>query len=318
MKALMAVFWKELADDFTSKRFLILFPLVFLAAVSAAYVAAQGLKPVYGTEEEIELMRFVFLKVFTVSSGAMPSFREFVASLIPIVAIALGFDAINSEKSTGTMSRLISQPIYRDSLINGKFLAGMVTIAIMLTSMMLLISGLVLAVLGITPNSEEVIRLIGFIAVGTIYGSFWLGLAILFSIVLKRTATSALASIAIWVFFTFFMLTIASVIADRVVPLADAANSATIQMRHTDLELTIMRISPIGLFNEAGTVLLQPEIRTLGAIPTWIAVWMIDNPISLGQSLMVVWRHLVTLLALTAVCFAIAYIKFMREEIRST
>ena len=73
MKALMAVFWKELADDFTSRRFLILFPLVFLAAVSAAYVAAQGLKPVYGSEEEVEVIRFVFLKVFTVSSGALPS-----------------------------------------------------------------------------------------------------------------------------------------------------------------------------------------------------------------------------------------------------
>ena len=56
MKALMAVFWKELADDFTSRRFLILFPLVFLAAATAAYVAAQGLKPVYGSEEEVEVL----------------------------------------------------------------------------------------------------------------------------------------------------------------------------------------------------------------------------------------------------------------------
>ena len=53
MKALMAVFWKELADDFTSRRFLIIFPLVFMASVSAAYVAAQGLKPVFGSEEEV-------------------------------------------------------------------------------------------------------------------------------------------------------------------------------------------------------------------------------------------------------------------------
>ncbi|OGO23798.1 MAG: hypothetical protein A2144_09075 [Chloroflexi bacterium RBG_16_50_9] len=313
----MAVFWKELADDFTSRRLLILFPLVFLAAVSATYVASQGLRPTYG-EEEVETIRFVFLKLFTISSGALPSFSEFIASLIPIVGIALGFDAINSEKNTGTMSRILSQPIYRDSFINGKFLAGVATIAIMLTSMMLLISALALYRLGITPSSEEVIRLISFLVVSIIYSSFWLGLAILFSIFLQRSATSALASIAIWVFFAFFMLMFASLIADWLVPITGEENNATMLMRHTEVELMVMRVSPIGLFNEAGTVLLLPEIRTLGVIPMWISVWMIDNPVSLGQSLLIVWRHLVTLIALTAVCFAIAYIKFMHEEIRST
>lgn len=295
-----------------------MFPLVFMAVASAAYVAAQGLKPVYGGEEELEIIRFVFLKIFTISSGALPSFHEFIASLIPIVGIALGFDAINSEKNTGTMSRLLSQPIYRDALINGKFLAGVVTIAIMLASMILLISGLALNILGVVPSPEEVIRLIGFWVVGTIYGAFWLGLAILFSIFLQRTATSALASIAIWIFFAFFMLMIAAVISDWLVPIAEAGNNATILMRHTEVELMVMRASPIGLFNEAGLVLLQPEIRTVGVIPSWIEVWMLDNPISLGQSLLIVWRHLVTLIALTVICFAIGYIKFMREEIRST
>jgi ABC-2 type transport system permease protein len=318
MQALVAVFWKELADDFTSRRFLILFPLVFLAAASAAYVAAQGLKPVYGGEGEVQAVRFVFLKLFTISSGALPSFREFIASLIPIVGIALGFDAINSENNSGTMSRLVSQPIYRDSIINGKFLAGVVTITIMLTSMILLISALGIGILGVAPSSEEAIRLIGFLAVSVIYGSFWLGLAILFSIFMQRMATSALASIAIWVFFAFFMLMIASVIADWLVPITEASNNATVLMRHTDVELMVMRVSPIGLFNEAGAVLLLPEMRTLGEIPPWIEVWLLDNPVSLGQSLLIVWRHLVTLLALTVVCFAIAYIKFMREEIRST
>lgn len=32
----------------------------------------------------------------------------------------------------GTMSKLLSQPIFRDSVINGKFAAGMVIIAVMM------------------------------------------------------------------------------------------------------------------------------------------------------------------------------------------
>jgi ABC-2 type transport system permease protein len=234
------------------------------------------------------------------------------------VGIALGFDAINSEKNAGTMSRLLSQPIYRDSVINGKFLAGLVTIAIMLTSMMLIVSGIGINRLGIIPSSEEVVRLFGFLVMSIIYGAFWLGLAILFSILLQRTATSALASIAIWVFFTFFMLMIASVIADLVVPIPEEGSSATMLIQHTEVELMVMRVSPLGLFNEAATVLLRPEIRTLGVIPSWISCWMLDNPLSLSQSLLIVWRHVVALIALTVVCFAIAYVKFMRDEIRAT
>jgi ABC-2 type transport system permease protein len=46
----------------------------------------------------------------------------------------LGFDAINSERTGGTISRILSQPVYRDSVINGKFLAGVITIAIAITN----------------------------------------------------------------------------------------------------------------------------------------------------------------------------------------
>jgi ABC-2 type transport system permease protein len=315
MKAIAAVFWKEMADDFTSKRFLILFPLVLLATAASAYIAIQGLRPTYG--EEVRTVQFMFLKIFSYSNSALPSCLEFIASLIPIVGIALGFDAVNSEKNTGTVSLLLSQPIYRDSIVNGKFLAGAVTIAIMLTSMVIIIAALAINRTGVIPNPEDIIRLIVFLITSVIYGSFWLGMAILFSIFLQRTATSALASIAVWVFFSFFMMMFASIIADWLVPVTDP-NNAALLVRHSEVDLMVRRFSPIGLFNEAGTVLLLPEIRSLGFIPERIAVWMIANPLSLGQSLLIVCRHLAALVALTVGCFGISYIKFMREEIRST
>jgi ABC-2 type transport system permease protein len=45
---------------------------------------------------------------------------------------------------------------------------------------------------------------------------------------------------------------------------------------------------------------------------------LMPTPLPLSQSLMLVWPQLVGLVALTAICFAAAYIKFMGEEIRST
>ena len=41
------------------------------------------------------------------------------------MAIGLGFDAVNGEHNRRTLSRILSQPIYRDALLFGKFLAGL-------------------------------------------------------------------------------------------------------------------------------------------------------------------------------------------------
>ncbi len=147
---LLTVFKKELADHFSSYRFVILFALIAMVSLISTYMTGVSLR------EELEGIakpKLVFLMLFT--SGSI-SLDWFVAFLFPLIGIVLGFDSINREISTGTMSKLVSQPIFRDSIINGKFLAGITTIAIMLVSIVLVISGLGLRVLGVVPGIEEV------------------------------------------------------------------------------------------------------------------------------------------------------------------
>ncbi|GAH82381.1 unnamed protein product, partial [marine sediment metagenome] len=198
MTGLITVFWKELSDNFASWRFIILFALVLLAGVSAIYVAAENIREAVTEASKspfaaTETIRFVFLKLYTTSGQVIPfSFLTFIVFFVPIVGIALGFDAINSEKNSGTLSRLLSQPIYRDAVINGKFLAGVVTLSIMLASIVMLVAGIGLIRIGVPPTSEEILRLMAFLGIGIVYGAFWLGLAMLFSIFFQRVATSAL------------------------------------------------------------------------------------------------------------------------------
>jgi len=42
-----------------------------------------------------------------------------------------------------------------------------------------------------------------------------------------------------------------------------------------------------------------------------------QNPLSLGQSLVVVYPHLAALIALSLICFAVSYSIFMMQEIRT-
>lgn len=104
----------------------------------------------------------------------------FVSFLGPLLGIALGFDAVNSEQNKGTLSRLLSQPIYRDNIINAKFFAALIVVSILFFVLGLLVMGCGLVAIGIPPTADEFLRIILFIVVSIFYVAFWLNLAILF------------------------------------------------------------------------------------------------------------------------------------------
>ncbi len=316
MSGLMAVFWKELADHFTSKRFIILFLLVYLAGIATIYVAAQTIRT--GITETTQ---FIFLRLFIVSGENLPfSFPFFLSLFIPIVGIALGFDSINSERNSGNLSRLLSQPVYRDSVINGKFLAGLFTLAVLVISIVVVVGGLGLRMIGVPPSAEEILRLFAFIFVSIIYGAFWMSLSVLFSVLFRRTATSALASIALWIFLFFFLSMIAGYAANAMVPI-DQNSGVDLITKNDSIFRMISRISPGTLYGESTQVLLMPELGNPSSTLMMISIYtagLMPGSLPLDQSLVIVWPQIISLIALTVICFAISYIRFMREEIRST
>ncbi|EXY32416.1 ABC-2 transporter family protein, partial [Bacteroides fragilis str. 3397 T10] len=104
----------------------------------------------------------------------------------------------------GTLSRMLSQPIHRDCIINAKFVAALIVIGIMLFVLGFLVMGCGLIAIGIPPTAEEFWRIVFFIITSIFYVAFWLNLAILFSLRFRQAATSALASVAVWLFFSVF------------------------------------------------------------------------------------------------------------------
>jgi ABC-2 type transport system permease protein len=305
-----AILRKELADYFTSIRFVVLFILVIFISAAGVITANQGIRGANLPEG------YVFLGLFTTSGSVIPSLTWLIALIVPIIGIALGFDAINSERTGGTLSRILAQPVFRDSVINGKFLAGVFTLSVMGGTMLLLVSGYGLSMIGVPPSAEEVIRLFIYLFLIVIYGAFWMGLAILFSVLFQKVAASLLTSLALWLFFSIFILLIAPSIANAIIPTANAAQAEVV--RNVELQQMITRISPNILFQEATTVLLLPVVRSLGMVTQAQATYMLPNPLSLGQSILLIWPHLVSLVSLSAICFAISYVIFMRQEIRAT
>lgn len=308
---LWAVVAKEMADYLTSVRMLILEALILLTAFGTVYAAAQNLRAGTGSGDE-----FLFLRLFTTARDPLPAFVGFLGLLVPLLAIALAFDSVNGEFNQRTLSKVLAQPIYRDALLLGKFLAGLGTLALALSAIWLLIIGMGLLQLGVPPTGEETLRIFWFLLVTIFYGGIWLALAMLFSIIFRQPATAALAAIAVWLFFTVFWGILSSLLARTLQPVPPGDTQALINQ--IQLELMLTRISPNTLFSEVALAMLNPTVRALGLIlPIQLHNAIPGTPLPAMQSILLTWPHATGLIAATIVLFAVGYILFQRQEVRA-
>lgn len=304
-----AVLSKEMADHLTSSRMRILEILIVLTALGTVYSAIQNLRTTVAEDP------FLFLRLFTTAQDPLPSFVGFLAFLVPLVAIALAFDSVNGELNGRTMPRVLSQPIYRDALLLGKFLAGLATLALVLAAIWLLIFGLGLLTLGVPPSGEEVARSMWYLLLTIFYGGVWLALGMVFSIIFRQPATAALASIAVWLFFMVFWSIIASMLAQALRPME--VGFLEEYLAQQELERTLLNLSPNTLYVNATLALLNPAVRSLGLVlPFQLEGAILGSPLPLRQSLVLVWPHFTGLTAGTILLFALGYVIFQRQEIR--
>jgi ABC-2 type transport system permease protein len=303
---------KEFTDHVRSIRFILLVALLSLAGLASVNAAAG---PIREAAEAASQAPSVFLSLFTISPQRVPAFHEFIAILGPLLGIAFGFDAINGERSQGTLPRLVSQPIHRDEIINGKFVAGLAAIGLALAAVMAIVGGYGVLRLGVGPTASDLARVLAFYLVCVAYIGLWLALAILFSVVAHRAATAALAGIAIWLFFTLFGGLIAGVVADAV-HRVDATSSTEEVLDNARLELNVRRLSPDQLYRDATGVLLNPDRQSTGIV-------IADEPaalpssLPLTDSLLLAWWQLVAIVGGCVLLFAGAYLTFMRQEVRA-
>jgi ABC-2 type transport system permease protein len=317
MHGIKAIFKKELADHFSSYRFMILFALIAMVSLITAYMAGLNIRQDLAG---VAKPQFVFLMLFT-ARGALFSLVQFVAFFGPLIGLILGFDTINRERNEGTLSKLLSQPIYRDAVINGKFLAGVAMITIIMVSTVLVITGLGLRMVGVVPGVEEIFRILIYLVISIVYVSFWLGVAILFSILFRSIATSALAALAVWIFFSFFVSLGANVAADALTPNAQESGPEAV-LQHAEIQKAFTLVSPMQLYTEGTATIIDPLKKTTRSLVLVgpmerLSLTRFSGPLPLGQSIIVVFPYLIFLVAITAICFAVSYTVFMRQEVRS-
>jgi len=304
---------KELADHLTSIRLFVLELLVMVIALVTVYLATEQIRETTAEDP------FLFLKLFTTTREQSPfSFLFFLSFLVPLMAIGLGFDSVNSEYNQRTLSRILSQPIYRDALLFGKFLGALVTLAIALIVLWLSVIGLGLLFIGIPPGGEEVARIFVFLLVTIVYAGVWLALALLLSI-LFRSATAALTCLGLWLFLYVIWPMLAGQIAQIIVPPDPRYTALGLQTPGTAvLEQILSRLSPSTLFGEVVVALLDPTTRSLG--PIYLSQMqgaVLGAPLPIAESMLIAWPQTVGMVATAILLFVIGYVIFQRQEVRA-
>ena len=316
MAGTMTVAVKEMKDQVGSKRFLILFSFIVLLSGLAAYQGVDFIK---------DNTNATFVYIFSGTQMTF-SFIQIMVIFGPILGMALGFDSVNKERTTGTLSMLLGQPIYRDSVLNGKFLAGAASLATLGIGTIAITVGLSIPMLGYGPTMEEALKIITLSLLTVLYLVFWLSLGMLYSVIAKKTSTSILASIATWMFFSIVLSILANAVSSALVPLpgggfqggqggqgggfqvSDEYREA--MMKRFEMSDNINKLSPTELFEDTAQAILGVT-SGFGRFSE-----QFDRVMPLGEALMANWANIAVMVVGLVICFAASYMLFLRIEIR--
>jgi ABC-2 type transport system permease protein len=140
----------------------------------------------------------------------------------------------------------------------------------------------------------------------------------LLSVAVRRAATSALIGFGAWLLLTFFGGLIVSLAGGVIAPLVGSAEEV---LRNNGIQEGLRRLLPDTLYREASLTLLNPQVTSVST-PATIGSYeqaqqRIPSLLSLDQSFILVWPQVVGLVAMMVACFALAYVLFMRQEVRA-
>ncbi|OGF96961.1 MAG: hypothetical protein A2Z06_03765, partial [Candidatus Glassbacteria bacterium RBG_16_58_8] len=122
-----------------------------------------------------------------------------VRVILSFVAIALTYDAVSGERERGTLRLIMANPVPRDKFLTGKLLAGLIALCIPLLLGALISVAILTLFGGIRLTGGDLIRLLIHLLTSAAYLSLFVLLGLIVSILARRSASSLVLLLLIWV-----------------------------------------------------------------------------------------------------------------------
>ncbi|ETA67962.1 MULTISPECIES: ABC transporter permease [Methanolobus] len=199
MQSVFVISEKEFADNIWSPKLLALIVIITSSIFSRTYLS--------GITQNSDLL------------GGFLDVAKIISLFLPLVGVVLGFDAISKEKDSGALNVLLTHPVYRDTIVAGKTLGAMGTLALIVFISTITVIGARLISSGLELNSLAISRLLIFSILTYFYLSIFISFAMFSSIITNNSTNALIYNIATWLIlciaFGMIAATAASFVTDE-------------------------------------------------------------------------------------------------------
>jgi len=341
---------KEFSDHLRSRRFHLLFAiLAVVAAVGMITGAVQyskdlsdynAVQMIAENEDDPTLAgNLAGMKPSVLS--AYSQMGMLMAGIGVVLGIAMGFDLVTREKESKSLKSLLAYPVFRDEVINGKALGGVGAIALAM-GVVLAVSVAIMALFGIVPSVDEFVRILVFGVASFLLVFTFFALALLMSTVSKDSGSALLYSLIVMIVLSSFVPIFAytpvysAVFGDA--PTPPGMSTYSYQQSSSAYTVTSVAVAyksddavdpeALAEYERASREYMNQK-RAITDIVTLVSPTgnyqtilgaasqpAGDNTPGLGSLLGALARNIIALLAMPAAFFGLAWVRFMREDIR--
>jgi ABC-type transport system involved in multi-copper enzyme maturation permease subunit len=256
------------------------------------------------------LMAIFMLALFIYTYGAdFGDVAKVIGVFFPLIGIVLGYDAIIREKNSKSLNVLLTQPVFRDNIITGKFVGISLTLFLVIFVSLMIILASDYMIYGQVAQLESFFRLLLFGIFAYFYLLIFASLGLLTSIILKSEIMSLTLGVIVW-------LTMCFALGPSIIMLTSIITGQSM-FEMTDEFLatgsSLFNISPIHHFAEVtvgsldlsyGSFSIQREVHGF-----------LDTRYSILYLLEYYWQNVVVLVAVPIILLIVSYISFLREDI---
>ncbi|WP_342678384.1 ABC transporter permease [Methanofollis sp. UBA420] len=329
---------KEFADHLTGRKFLVILAFFLMFALAGMQ---QGIDR-YNQNLESYNEQVQLAEDAAGPAGVMPErpsvlfiLSALLNSLVVfggILAIAIGFDLVSKEKETRTLQMLLSHPVYRDEVINGKALGGSAALGVAL-ALAFAVTLAVLLLLSIVPTPGEFVS-IG--VIGIVYFLFLLAvftLALFLSVVVKESGHAVVYGLALFLALSYVLPLFGTSLGDAVAGEMPQMPEMPIDGRDADGVIYISSDPAALEAYEEECDRYDQEMETYQAKKRFVTdsvnffspvasccavtstvIYPSDMPPEDAAGR--IWGGIAALVVFASVFFALAYGKFMRMDLR--
>jgi ABC-type transport system involved in multi-copper enzyme maturation permease subunit len=169
-------------------------------------LCAEGFEKSLPNTFRFDAFGFQYPELESKSNFLFPRFADIdwtfiIAFILSFVAFLMTFDSLSAEKERGTLSLMMSNSIPRDKVILGKFLSGMLTLMIPLFFGIFL-NVIIVNLLGVPFFKKGyTIKILIFLFLSLVYLSLFVLLGLLVSSLTRKSSTSIVVLLFVWVIF---------------------------------------------------------------------------------------------------------------------